>query len=212
MTTPQDMTTAMHRVLEDPHNLDKRKVYDDLRVEFQLEQEYKNIKLERKLGLITRKGKPKVTPIPPPNNNEFYTPLEVYTIKQQSDSNGKRLPAFNRYYRRRVQLASKRLRGEVYFGQEGIDDIYKMAHELSKSTGYKWHVDHVIPINGKYVTGLHVAHNLKVIPASYNHRKSNKFEPLMVEFNNTQEYLQYNGLVQKKNWLQMMGIDIVLDP
>ena len=42
--------------------------------------------------------------------------------------------------------------------------------------GFKWHVDHIIPIKGKYVSGLHVWNNLQVIPAVENQRKTNKFE------------------------------------
>ena len=41
-------------------------------------------------------------------------------------------------------------------------------------TGIKWHVDHVIPLIGKNVCGLHVWNNLAVIPAHVNVRKSNK--------------------------------------
>jgi hypothetical protein len=59
---------------------------------------------------------------------------------------------------------------------ERIRNEYRLAALLTKVTGQSWHVDHVIPLQGKYVSGLHVPSNLQVMLAAENISKKNKFE------------------------------------
>jgi hypothetical protein len=52
---------------------------------------------------------------------------------------------------------------------------YQLAAMLSAASGTPHHVDHIIPLQGRKVSGLHVFSNLRVIPGSDNVKKSNKF-------------------------------------
>lgn len=57
-----------------------------------------------------------------------------------------------------------------------VEEIYKLSALKTKLTGVKWHVDHVIPLQGKNVSGLHVPANLQVILGCDNVGKHNRFE------------------------------------
>jgi len=56
-----------------------------------------------------------------------------------------------------------------------IEQAYELAVLRTKMFGFPWHVDHVIPLQGKKVSGLHTPINLQVIPGAENLRKGNRY-------------------------------------
>ena len=74
--------------------------------------------------------------------------------------------------------ASKRNRTPIWVDKEHlwlIKQAYELAILRKKLFGFEWHVDHIVPLNGKLVSGLHVIENLQVIPGAENLLKNNKY-------------------------------------
>lgn len=55
-----------------------------------------------------------------------------------------------------------------------IEQYYFVAKDLTQRTGIKFQVDHIVPLQGEQVSGLHVPWNLIVITQEENIRKHNK--------------------------------------
>lgn len=58
-------------------------------------------------------------------------------------------------------------------------EIHSLAVLREVRSGFKWHVDHVIPLTSDTVCGLHCSDNLQLIPAAENLAKGNYYWPDM---------------------------------
>jgi hypothetical protein len=76
-----------------------------------------------------------------------------------------------RYKLKKVNATPKWLTPEQIYNMQCT---YKVAAQLSETSSQKWHVDHIVPIRGKDVCGLHVPWNLQVLPAKMNMQKGNR--------------------------------------
>ena len=56
-----------------------------------------------------------------------------------------------------------------------IEEFYSLAKELQWLSEEKLTVDHIVPLCGKNVSGLHVPWNLQILPVSMNCKKNNIF-------------------------------------
>ncbi len=79
-------------------------------------------------------------------------------------------PSYKVYkkHHRKLYKLKKKQRVPKWADHKELKRIYANCPE-----GY--HVDHIIPLNGELVSGLHVPNNLQYLPAEDNIKKSNKF-------------------------------------
>jgi hypothetical protein len=54
--------------------------------------------------------------------------------------------------------------------------LYQLASMYTRENNESWHVDHIVPLQGLTVSGLHVPNNLQVIRGLDNIKKKNHYE------------------------------------
>jgi hypothetical protein len=89
--------------------------------------------------------------------------------KAWRDANKHKAQAYVRKYQ-----AAKRKRVPNWLTPDDnwmMEEAYELAIRRTKMFGFQWDVDHVLPLQGKTVSGLHTPLNLQVIPAVVNSSK-----------------------------------------
>ena len=116
----------------------------------------------------------------------FCRPCARNRLKEQYHKDPKRALESQRRYRGRnrhkinasnakAKILRRKLSVPGWVDLEAIRKIYEEAQRITSETGIKHHVDHIIPLRGKTVCGLHVPENLQVLRAGDNSRKSNLY-------------------------------------
>ena len=73
----------------------------------------------------------------------------------------------------RAYQAAKRQRVPKWADKLATEYVYHAAKVVEQEYGTKWDVDHIVPLQGKTVCGLHVHNNLQILPPIENYRKNN---------------------------------------
>lgn len=94
----------------------------------------------------------------------------AYRYHQENKERDQSIRAFHLSKRRAIKLKAIPSWADL----NKVKLIYKKAKELEKETGIKYHVDHIIPLQGKNVCGFHAEINLQVITAKENLKKGNR--------------------------------------
>jgi len=157
------------------HNITKKKIAR-ANPEFRKKEQTAK-KLYRERTIEQRAEYMKAWRIKNPTAGEDYYKANIADIKAKAkiycELNKHKLNA-----RTRKRQAAKLKRTPAWLTVEALQRMeraYEVAAICTKMSGFAWHVDHIVPLQGKTVSGLHVPWNLQIIPAKVNYSKNNKF-------------------------------------
>lgn len=115
-------------------------------------------------------------------------------VRRYKRKNKNKIKTYQHEYQQRTEVKAKRASRQKYREylksrsdsfvinldlKDEIDAIYLVCQKKTKGTGMLHHVDHIVPLKGKNVCGLHVPWNLQVLPGQDNLSKSNKYEDVL---------------------------------
>lgn len=123
-------------------------------------------------AVVAHQNKPEVKERRLAKMAEWYARKRETIRQQQAEYRRKNLAVFmaRDARRRAAELRAK----PVWVDEQAIQAVYEIAAQRTRETGIKHVVDHIVPLQGRNVSGLHVAWNLQVLTERENLRKSNK--------------------------------------
>jgi hypothetical protein len=89
-------------------------------------------------------------------------------IREQHDPVNRKISALRYFHQKRANAAKPTELDDLVF-----EEAVRLCHMRAASTGIRWEIDHIVPVKGRHVCGLHNAHNIQVVPKSWNEKKSN---------------------------------------
>ena len=102
----------------------------------------------------------------------------AFNNRDKRNFNARKRSRLNRPYEneRQARRKAQQKHAKIIFPLdfEKVTNLYKEAHRLTKETGIKHEVDHIIPLFNKIVCGLHVSWNMQILLKSENSKKGNR--------------------------------------
>jgi excisionase family DNA binding protein len=101
-------------------------------------------------------------------------PVKFWRNARRNKARAARGPSASQQASWMAHRARKLKRYVSWADREAMKAIYAEAQRLTRETGIPHEVDHMLPLCGRIVSGLHVENNLQVLPKYLNRMKGNR--------------------------------------